>query len=190
MASHELSRSSIISTGIPRALSTRAANALASSDISLGVPSRCKGNPTTMRRTACSPYQLAQTGEIAPAIDPRPGRKRTRRHAALVRERQAQPLQSVVDRKHHACGSGRWMGPRGAKGNGHADIITWKKELPWTRGGPCHLQGKRPRWPDSQRGQRPAVFICSSSPVVFIRDSISARDCRCPSGSASSAMPK
>jgi hypothetical protein len=68
------------------------------------------------------PNQFAQAGEIAPAIGACPGRKRPLRHAALVREREAQPLLSVIDCEDYTRGCGVQNKWRRAEGAGHTPL--------------------------------------------------------------------
>ena len=123
LASHELKRSSINSTRMPRAFSTRAANAFTSSDISLGVPSRCSGSPTTMQRTPClraSSRKRARSRRRFVRVQVANGREV---NAVLVGERQSQSFLPVVDRENHSGGSRSGNKRRSAEGKFHEFLL-------------------------------------------------------------------
>ena len=73
------------------------------------------------------PDQFAQAGEIAAAVDPRPGGVGPGSHAKFVRKRQAHPLFSVIDRENHTRSARIGRQGQSAEGNRHGPIITRKE---------------------------------------------------------------
>ena len=73
--------------------------------------------------------QFAQPGEIAAPVDPGLGRVRPGSHAKFIRERQSQPLFSIVDRENHTRSSRVSRQGHSTEGNRHGSIITRKEDF-------------------------------------------------------------
>ena len=140
LASQELSRSSISSTGMPSAFLTRSEKLFASSDISLGEPSRCSGRPTTMRRTFSSRTKSRRRPRSPPPVGPGPGGEGAGSDAGLVGKRQAQPFFAVIDRQNHTRRARSFRVTAMRVTERHTIIITWKERTPVVGRGPCHPQ--------------------------------------------------
>ena len=126
-ASHELSRSSIISTGRPSAFSTRAAKLLRFFRHFARSAVQVQRQPNDDPLHSLLPRQFAQAGEIAPAVDPRPGSVRPGSHAKFIRKRQPHPLFAVIDRENHTFSMRFGRQGQSTEGNRHNFIITRKE---------------------------------------------------------------
>ena len=79
-------------------------------------------------------HQFTQAGEIAPAVDPRPGSVGPGSHAKFIRKRQPQPLLSVIDRENHTLSMRFGRQGHSTEGNRHERIITRKEDFSEARG--------------------------------------------------------